>query len=276
MRNLRPAWFTKENVYSALFNDDTVLGRKVNIAIMIVISVSIFVTFIETVPELPHIVKLILEVLEALLMVFFTAEYVLRIWSHPQPRQYVLSFFGIVDLLAVLPPYLGVLFPNMRYMLLMRSLRFIRIFRIFRLFDFLNEGHIMIQSIVKSRRKITVYFCFVLTLVICLGTLMYMVENGQEGTRFTSLGSSIYWAIVTLTTVGYGDITPVTTFGRMLSAFVMILGYTIIAVPTGIVTASFIDTTKEKVKDGRCPRCGNKVGVNDKFCKHCGEKLWED
>ena len=129
------------------------------------------------------------------------------------------------------------------------------------------------RSLQRSLTKIVVYFLFVLILVTCLGTLMYMVENGQPDTQFTDLATSVYWAIVTMTTVGYGDITPVTPFGRLLSAFVMLLGYTIIAVPTGIVTATIIDETKEKPKDGHCPRCDGMVRDEDRYCSHCGEKL---
>jgi voltage-gated potassium channel len=158
-------------------------------------------------------------------------------------------------------------------MILLRSFRFIRIFRIFKLFSFINEGYILMHSLQKSFTKIAVYFSFVLILVTCLGTLMFMVESGEPNTQFTDLATSVYWAIVTMTTVGYGDITPVTAIGRLLSAFVMLLGYTIIAVPTGIVTATIIDETKEKPKDGRCPRCSAKVRDNDHYCSKCGERL---
>ena len=156
-------------------------------------------------------------------------------------------------------------------MLILRTFRFIRIFRIFKLFSLINEGYVLMYSLKKSLNKISVYFMFVLILVTCLGTLMYMVESGHPDTRFTDLGTSVYWAIVTMTTVGYGDITPVTPIGRLLSAFVMLLGYTIIAVPTGIVTATIIDETKDKPKDGHCP-CGDAmVRDTDHYCSHCGE-----
>jgi voltage-gated potassium channel len=162
-------------------------------------------------------------------------------------------------------------------MILLRSFRFIRIFRIFKLFNYINEGHLLLRSLRRSFTKITVYFLFVLILVTCLGTLMFMIESGRPGTAFTDLGTSVYWAIVTMTTVGYGDITPVTPIGRLLSAFVMLLGYTIIAVPTGIVTANMIDDTKTaekaKQKDRHCPQCDAKVRKNDNFCPNCGAEL---
>ncbi len=153
----------------------------------------------------------------------------------------MLSFFGVIDLLSILPPYLSYFLHHARYMILLRSFRFIRIFRIFKLFSFINEGYMLMHSLQKSLTKISVYFLLVLILDICLGTLMFMVENGQPNTQFTDLATSVYWAIVTMTTVGYGDITPVTPIGRLLSAFVMWLGYTISAVRTGRVRASIID-----------------------------------
>ena len=269
----KPAWLEKEELYKILFESDTPRGRAFDIVLMVVISVSILVSFVETIPSLARTYKLVLEILEYLLTVFFTVEYIARIYCSPRPRDYVLSFFGVIDLLATMPPYLSYSLPNARYMLMFRTFRFIRIFRILKLFSLINEGYILMYSLRKSLNKIAVYFLFVLILVTCLGTLMYMVESGHNDTQFTDLATSVYGAIVTMTTVGYGDITPVTPIGRLLSAFVMLLGYTIIAVPTGIVTATIIDETKAKPKDGRCPRCGERVRKSDRYCSHCGEKL---
>ena len=269
----KPAWLEKEELYKILFESDTPRGRAFDIVLMVVISVSILVSFVETIPSLARTYKLVLEILEYLLTVFFTVEYIARIYCSPRPRDYVLSFFGVIDLLATMPPYLSYFLPNARYMLMFRTFRFIRIFRILKLFSLINEGYILMYSLRKSLNKIAVYFLFVLILVTCLGTLMYMVESGRNDTQFTDLATSVYWAIVTMTTVGYGDITPITPIGRLLSAFVMLLGYTIIAVPTGIVTATIIDETKAKPKDGRCPRCGERVRKSDRYCSHCSEKL---
>lgn len=268
-----PQWLEKEQLYNIMFETDTRLGRIFDITLITAISMSIIISFIETVPSLAHTFQLILEILEYLLTFFFTVEYIARVYCSPRPRDYVFSFFGIIDLLSTLPPYLSFFLPNARYMILLRSIRFIRIFRIFKLFSFINEGYLLLHSLQKSLTKISVYFLFVLILVTCLGTLMFMVESGQPETHFTDLATSVYWAIVTMTTVGYGDITPVTPIGRLLSAFVMLLGYTIIAVPTGIVTANMIDVSKEKPKDGRCPRCNGKVRSKDNYCSQCGEKL---
>ena len=269
----KPQWLEKENLYKIMFESENPAGRIFDLTLTTAISLSILISFVETIPSLAHTFKLVLEILEYLLTFFFTVEYIARVYCSPRPRDYVLSFFGIIDLLSTLPPYLSFFLPNARYMILLRSFRFIRIFRIFKLFSFINEGYLLMRSLQKSLTKISVYFLFLLILVTCLGTLMFMVESGQPGTQFTDLATSVYWAIVTMTTVGYGDITPVTAIGRLLSAFVMLLGYTIIAVPTGIVTAHIIDETKEKPKDGHCPRCDAPVRDEDHYCSHCGEKL---
>ena len=269
----KPHWLEKEKLYSIMFESEKPIGRIFDIILITAISLSIVISFIETIPSLAHTFKLVLKILEYALTFFFTLEYIARVYCSPRPRDYVLSFFGVIDLLSILPPYLSYFLPNARYMILLRSFRFIRVFRIFKLFSFINEGMILMQSLKKSLNKIAVYFLFVLILDICLGTLMFMVESGRPETQFTDLATSVYWAIVTMTTVGYGDITPVTPVGRLLSAFVMLLGYTIIAVPTGIVTANIIDETKEKPKDGHCPRCDAKVRTKDRYCSQCGEKL---
>jgi len=269
----KPQWLEKERLYSIMFESERPAGRIFDLTLIVAISLSIIISFIETIPSLAHTFKLVLEILEYLLTFFFTVEYIARVYCSPRPRDYVLSFFGVIDLLSTLPPYLSFFLPNARYMILLRSFRFIRIFRIFKLFSFINEGYMLMRSLQKSLTKISVYFLFVLILDVCLGTLMFMVESGEPETQFTDLATSVYWAIVTMTTVGYGDITPVTFMGRLLSGFIMLLGYTIIAVPTGIVSASFIDETRDPVRNGRCPRCDSKVRKGDKFCSHCGEKL---
>ena len=240
----KPQWLEKEELYKILFEADTPKGRKFDIVLMVMISLSIVISFIETIPSLAHTFQFALEILEYIVTFFFTVEYIARIYCSPRPKDYILSFFGIIDLMATLPPYLSYFLPNARYMLILRTFRFIRIFRIFKLFSLINEGYVLMYSLKKSLNKISVYFMFVLILVICL-----------------------------MTTVGYGDITPVTPIGRLLSAFVMLLGYTIIAVPTGIVTATIIDETKDKPKDGHCPRCGDEIRDTDRYCSHCGEKL---
>ena len=278
----------KERLYKILFQGDDPLSRPVDIAIMIAIGLCIVMASLESVVKvddfsfysLVHqeltgigILKTVIIVLEYVLSILFAIEYVLRVYCSPIKREYVLSFFGIIDFLATAPQLLSIFFPPLRYLSLMRTFRLVRIFRVLKLFALINEGFLLLESIKKSLNKILVYFLFVVVLVCILGTLMYIVENGHEGNMFTNIPTSIYWAIVTLTTVGYGDITPVTAFGKFLSGIIMILGYTIIAVPTGIVSATMIDTTKKKGQNGRCPRCNEKTDLNANYCKHCGERL---
>ena len=269
----RPSWLEKEKLRSIIFDDDTPAGRRFDVVLTIAIAVSLIILYFESNPSLPSWLKITLGVFEALLTLLFTVEYIARLYCAADRRGYALSGWGIIDLLAVLPPYLTFFLPGARYLLILRSIRFIRIFRIFRLFAFLNEGQLLLQAIGRSFHKIAVYFLFVFVLVICLGTLMFVIESGQEDSDFRDIGTSIYWAITTLSTVGYGDITPSTPVGRLLSSFIMLLGYTLIAVPGGIVTASFINTTNEPVRNGRCPRCDATVKGGDKFCSKCGEKL---
>ncbi|MCR4995423.1 MAG: ion transporter [Bacteroidales bacterium] len=263
----------KERLRKIIFNDDSPAGRRFDIALTIAIALSLVILFVESSPSLPPWLKSTLGWMEVVFTIGFTIEYIARLYCAEDRRSYALSGWGIIDLVAILPPYLSVFIPGAQYMLILRSIRFIRIFRIFRLFVFLNEGELLLQAIGRSFHKIAVYFLFVLVLVICLGTLMFIIESGAPDSSFSDIGTSIYWAITTLSTVGYGDITPVTTAGRFLSSFIMLLGYTLIAVPGGIVTASFINATNEPVRNNRCPRCNNKVRKSDKFCSQCGEKL---
>ena len=278
----------KKRLHSILFEGNDPLSRPVDIFIMVGIGLCVLMASLESVVKVEDyslqaifhqelsgigILKTCIIVLEYVLSILFTIEYILRVYCSPVKKNYVLSFFGIIDLLATLPQLLSIFFPPLRYLSIMRTFRLIRIFRVLKLFAFINEGYLLLESIRKSINKILVYFFFVVVLVCILGTLMFIVEGQIPGTEFTSIPKSIYWAIVTLTTVGYGDITPTTGLGQFLSGIVMILGYTIIAVPTGIVSASMIDTTKKKGQNGRCPRCNEKTDLNANYCKHCGERL---
>lgn len=278
----------KERLNHILFIGDDTLSKRVDITIMVAIVLSLLSSSMESVVKVNDysfqallnldltvkgIIKTAIIVLEYVLTILFAIEYLLRVYCSPVKKEYVLSFFGIIDLLATLPQLLSIFFPPLRYMSIMRTFRLIRIFRVLKLFSFINEGYLLLESIRRSMTKILVYFLFVVVLVCIIGTLMYMVEGSVPGSQFTDIPTSIYWAIVTLTTVGYGDITPVTSLGQMFSGIVMILGYTIIAVPTGIVSATMIDETKKKGTNGRCPRCGQKTDLHANYCKHCGERL---
>ena len=204
--------------------------------------------------------------------ILFTIEYLLRLLSVGRPMAYATSFFGVVDLLAILPTYLSIIVPGAQYLLVIRILRVLRIFRILKLVQYLGEARLLTQALRASQRKITVFLFVVLTLVTIFGSLIYLIEDPKDG--FTSIPKSIYWSIVTLTTVGYGDISPKTDLGQLLSAIIMIIGYGIIAVPTGIVTVELTQAYKRKVSTQACPECSAEGHDTDaKFCKYCGSGL---
>ena len=263
----------KHKIYVIIFESDTPMGKLFDVALIGFIVLSILVVVAESIQSLDPVVRPYLRVSEYVFTFFFTMEYVLRLYCSPRPRKYALSFFGIVDLLATLPLYIGWFFGTARYLLVIRTFRLIRVFRIFKLFNYLDEGNFLLRSLMFSSRKIIVFFLFVLILVISIGTLMYMIEGRLPGTEFNNIPNSIYWAIVTMTTVGYGDITPETPLGRFLSAIVMLLGYTIIAVPTGIVSASMLHEHRHQVSL-KCPCCGRDGHEEEAvYCKYCGGKL---
>lgn len=267
---------TKKELYTIIFESDTRDGKLFDTVLIGFILSSILVVIFESLWNGNNYINWGLQGLEYLFTAFFTLEYGLRIYCSPNPRRYIFSFFGIIDLLSTLPLYLGFFISGARYLLILRSFRLIRVFRVFKLFSFLNEGNLLMQSLWISRAKIGVFFLFVLILNISIGTLMYMVEGGQPDTQFSNIPASIYWSIVTMTTVGYGDITPSTSAGRFLSAAVMLLGYTIIAVPTGIVSAAMVSEERHRRKGSPCPHCGRRISEPDaRFCPHCGEKMKE-
>ena len=202
----KPAWLEREEIRSIIFDDDTRAGRIFDMSVLVTIVLSLVILFVESLPQLHPTARLVLNVLEGVLTVVFTVEYCLRLYCAPSRRGYALSLWGIIDLMAVLPPYLAFFLPGARYMLVLRAARFLRIFRILRLFTFINEGHLLLRAVGKSLHKIAVYFLFVLVLTCILGTLMFIIEGSQPNSAFTDLGSSIYWAITKLSTVGYGDI----------------------------------------------------------------------
>lgn len=262
----------KAKLYDIIFGSESPAGRRFDLILMLAIVVSILITMFDSMFTEPWI-KWTVVVLEYLLTAFFTFEYLARLYCSPKPKAYALSFFGIIDLISILPMYLGFFLHGARFMIVLRSFRLIRIFRIFKLFAFLQEGYLLLESIKASFRKIAVFFLFVVIIVICLGTVMFMVESDVPESAFKDIPTSIYWAVVTMTTVGYGDITPVTSAGRFFSAVVMLLGYTIIAVPTGIVTASMMKASHDAASRV-CPNCG-KAGHDPEatHCKYCGSEL---
>ncbi len=267
----------QRKLYITIFQSDTPIGKAFDVALLWCIILSILVVIVESTRGIPPLAKQIFTVLEYVFTGFFTLEYLLRLYCSPQPRKYVFSFFGIVDLLSTLPLYLGWIFGPVRYLMVVRTFRLIRVFRVFKLFSFLEEGDLLLRSLILSARKIMVFFLFMVIMVISMGTLMFMVEGNVEGTPFTDIPTSIYWAVVTMTTVGYGDIAPVTPVGRFLSAIVMLMGYTILAVPTGIVSAQFVhDHSKMTLPEKKCKECGSPLPNNAHFCPHCGIEIKEN
>ena len=264
----------KKRLYIIIFESDTREGKLFDTVLIGFIVSSILVVILDSVFRFDTYANIGFQVLEYLFTAFFTFEYLVRLYCSPNPRQYVFSFFGIVDLLSTLPLYLGFFLQGARYLLIVRSFRLIRVFRVFKLFSFLNEGNLLMQSLWISRAKIGVFFLFVLILNISIGTLMYVVEGNRPDTPFTDIPASIYWSIVTMTTVGYGDITPITGMGRFLSAVVMLFGYTIIAIPTGIVSAALFEEGRLRKQERSCPHCRKQIDDTDaRSCPYCGQLL---
>ena len=269
----------KRQLYTIIFRSDTPMGKAFDVVLLWAILLSIILVIIESMPHVQGWLRTTLIVWEYIFTIFFTFEYIARIYCSPKPKEYILSFFGIIDLLSTVPLYLGLFVSASRYLMVLRTFRLIRVFRVFKLFSFLQEGDRLLQSLRLSFPKILVFFLFVLIMVISLGTLMYMVEGNIPDTPFTDIPTSIYWAVVTMTTVGYGDIAPITHAGRILSALVMLLGYTIMAVPTGIVSAQFIsDKVSEGAKEPprpECSECGSPIPHDAHYCPFCGTKVEE-
>ncbi|MBX2873380.1 MAG: ion transporter [Saprospiraceae bacterium] len=268
---------TKESIHEVIFEADTPMGRTFDISLLVVISISVVIVMLESVDYIQVKYASLFFVLEWIFTIIFTIEYGLRLYSVYRPIKYMTSFFGVIDLLAILPAYLSLFFAGTHYFIVIRALRLIRIFRIFKLGHFLKEGAIITNALRASRAKIFVFLMSVTLLVIIIGAFMYVVEGGNNDS-FSSIPRSIYWAIVTLTTVGYGDIVPRTELGQFFSAVVMILGYAIIAVPTGIVSAEMVNATSDmKNNTQACRYCGGEGHDDDAVhCKYCGEILNED
>ena len=254
-----------------IFGHDTRAGKAFDVALILAILASVCVVMLETVQSLHADLGPVLRAAEWFFTILFTLEYAARLWCAPRPGRYARSFFGVVDLVSILPTYLSLLLPGAQALLVVRSLRLLRVFRVLKLGEYTSEATSLRHALARSRQKITVFLAVVLTLVLVLGSLMYLVEGPANG--FTSIPRSVYWAIVTLTTVGYGDITPHTVAGQVLASVVMILGYGIIAVPTGIVTVEL--GRGSGVSPARdCRRCGLAGHeVDARYCRRCGEAL---
>jgi len=259
--------------YDVIFGHEAGWGRQFDAILMVLILLSVTAVMLDSVADLSTRYGTALRVAEWAFTILFTIEYVVRIWCVKDVRAYTLSFFGLIDLLSVLPTYLSLLLPGGQYLAVIRVLRVIRVFRVFKLARFLGEANLLSTALRNARYKIVVFLITVVCIVIVVGSMMYLVEGADSG--FTSIPRGVYWAVVTLTTVGYGDITPLTPIGQSLAAVVMILGYGIIAVPTGIVTAEMVMLPGAKSgHTAPCPECEHvETDPNARYCRLCASEL---
>jgi voltage-gated potassium channel len=266
----QPQW--KQNLYEVIFKSDTFYGKLFDEILLAVILLSVGMVMLESIGEMREKYGNILNIFEWTLTLLFLAEYIVRIICSPNPRQYIFSFFGIIDLLAILPSFIALLIPSVQPLIVIRALRVLRIYRILKLYRYIQETNYLLIALRSSFRKIFIFMVFILILVILLGSVMYVVEGGENG--FFSIPLSIYWAVITLTTVGYGDIVPVTDLGKFIATFIMLLGYSIIAIPTGIVSAHITRSRFDKTLTHICSNCNESEHHTDaKFCKNCGAIL---
>jgi voltage-gated potassium channel len=262
----------RERWRQIIFEADTPQGKAFDVVLLVAILASVLVVMLESVAAMRERAGTLLYLLEWFFTLLFSAEYAARLAVVERPLRYARSFFGIVDLLAILPTYVSYLLPGAQGLIVIRALRLLRIFRVFKLGQFLGEQNLLMTSLRLSRAKILVFLATVLILDVILGSAMYLVEDEAAG--FTSIPVSVYWAIVTMTTVGYGDISPVTPLGQILASIVMLIGYSIIAVPTGIITAEIFEAARAPITTRVCPHCTTEGHLPDaRFCKDCGERL---
>ena len=264
----------REKLRVIIFEADTAAGKAFDVGLLVAILLSVLAVMLDSVTKFRSQHGQLLDNAEWIFTLLFTVEYALRLICSPRPLHYARSFFGVVDLLAILPTYLSLLFPGAESMIVIRGLRLLRVFRVFKLGQFLGEASLLRNALASSRHKITVFLGTITILVTILGAAMYLIEGEENG--FTSIPTAIYWAIVTMTTVGYGDMAPATVAGKVLASMVMILGYSIIAVPTGIVTAEIVEgaAASRRITTRSCPGCLSEGHDRDAtYCKKCSAPL---
>jgi len=264
----------KHQLYTIIFGHNTPAGKWFDMVLIYSIIISVLVVLLDSLTVLNATYNIYFKVLEWLFTIFFTLEYAIRIYCSPNRWRYIFSFYGLVDLLSIIPTYLSLFFSEASYLLIVRLLRVLRIFRILKLVQYLGEANILGRSLLMSRRKILIFFSVVVVLATIFGSLMFIVEGPENG--FTSIPKSIYWTIVTITTVGYGDITPQTILGQIIASMVMLTGYSIIAIPTGIFTAEIAQEMRRQraIKNcGNCARSDHEADAH--YCRHCGAELIE-
>ncbi|MFT7558462.1 MAG: voltage-gated potassium channel [Flavobacteriales bacterium] len=262
----------KAKLNEIIFGTDTPAGKGFDVLLIVMILASVFVLMIETVEGHSEQTEFFLRLAEWFFTIAFTVEYMVRFYCSPKPFKYASSFYGVIDLLSILPSYLSLIIPGANYLLIVRLFRVLRVFRILKLARYLREANVLVRAMMQSRRKILIFFISVLILSTIFGSLMYVVEGVNHG--FSSIPKSIYWTIVTITTVGYGDITPQTPLGQVIASLAMLTGYSIIAVPTGILTAELTQEIQRERNTHLCGGC-NKGGheTDALHCKHCGNGL---
>lgn len=270
-KRISRSWRNK--LHDVIYESNTPAGKAFDIGLLFLIVASIIVVMLDSVEIYHKKYGDLFYLIEWVFTILFTIEFILRLISIDKPLKYMFSFLGIVDLLAIIPSYLSIFFVGAQSLLVLRALRLLRIFRIFKLTHFLTEMEFLKVALASSLKKISIFMLVVLSLVIILGSVMYLVEGKENG--FTSIPESIYWAIVTITTVGYGDISPVTPLGKFIASFMMFIGYGIIAVPTGIVTTEMaLAVRTKKEKNETCPGCAKEGHDEDAvFCKYCSTML---
>lgn len=265
---------SRRKIFAIIFGTDTKAGRTFDIILLWMIILSVTVVVLESVKTLRNAHHDLFVQVEWIFTIIFTLEYLLRIYTSPKPLKYMTSFYGVIDLLAILPTYLSLLFDTSTFLLTIRALRLLRMFRVFKLGRYVKEAAVLVKALQMSIHKIVVFFGVLLTLVLILGSFLYLIEGEENG--FTSIPQSVYWAIVTITTVGYGDIAPATVVGKILASIAMLTGYSIIAVPTGIISVEIGKAVRSDRRKGQviCNHCSHDTHDADAvYCKICGTKL---
>ena len=262
----------REKIYQVIFGTDTPAGQRFDILLITMILLSVLAVIFGSISSIHDQYGVLIFRLEWIFTGLFSIEYLLRIYSSPKRLSYIFSFYGLVDLLSIVPTYLALFIPGASYWLILRLLRVLRVFRVLKLVRYLSEANILLRSMYASRRKVFVFFTVVLVLSVIFGSLMFFVEGPEHG--FTSIPRSIYWTIVTITTVGYGDITPQTAMGQVIATLAMLTGYSIIAIPTGIFTAEIAREIHSETSNRRCNVC-ERTGHHPEaeYCYHCGVTL---
>lgn len=265
----------KKRIHDIIFYTDTRAGKAFDVVLLIAILLSILAVMLESVPTLKVEYRAVFYWFEVFITALFTLEYILRIYVSEKPKKYIFSLMGMIDLISIIPAFLAPFIRGTQYLTIIRTIRLIRVFRILKLTRFLTGLHDLSSALKASRYKIIVFLSFIMIIVIIMGTLLYIIEGPEHG--FESIPHSVYWAIVTITTVGYGDISPQTPAGQFLASLIMIIGYGVIAVPTGIVSSEFTWAKNQQSKPRiRCGICGEADHKPDaKYCHKCGNELRE-